>query len=173
MSVMDSSPTATERLLLRAMTDDDLDDIAALLGDPVVMRHYPRPRTRDEARAWIDWTQASYREHGFGLWVLTERSTGAFLGDCGLTMQRVDGVDELEVGYHVRADRQGEGFASEAAAAARDYARDVLHAPRLIAIINPDNIPSQRVAAKVGLSFEKETFYGHDQHPVVIYAGVP
>lgn len=71
------------------MSDGDLDDIAALLADPVVMAHYPRPRTREEAQAWIDWTRASYRDHGFGLWVLVERSTGRFLGDCGLTVQQI------------------------------------------------------------------------------------
>ncbi len=166
-------PPPTARLLLRPMSDDDLDDVAALLADPVVMAHYPRPRTRAEAKAWIDWTRASYREHGFGLWVLVERSTGQFLGDCGLTVQHVDGVDELEVGYHVRADRQGEGIATEAATAVREHAREVLHAPRLIAITAPGNTASRRVASKIGLRSEKRTRYGDAQDEVVVYAGVP
>ncbi|WP_249670696.1 GNAT family N-acetyltransferase [Cellulomonas wangleii] len=166
-------PGPTPRLLLRPMTDDDLDDMAALLGDPVVMAHYPRPRTRDEAQAWIDRTRRSYRDHGFGLWVMVDRSTGEFLGDCGLTVQHVDGVDELEVGYHVRPDRQGEGLATEAALAARDFAREVLGATRLIAIIAPENVASQRVASKIGLGVEKRARYGDDQREVLIHAGVP
>jgi RimJ/RimL family protein N-acetyltransferase len=104
------------------MTPDDLDDIATLLGDPQVMRYYPRPKSRDEALAWIARNQRLYREHGFGLWLLTLRESGKFVGDCGLIPQQVDGVTKIEVGYHVRACLQGRGLATEAAAACRDYA---------------------------------------------------
>jgi len=123
------------------MTLADLDDMTALLGDPEVMRHYPRPKNRQEARAWIEWNQGLYRERGHGLWVITAAETGEFVGDCGLTLQEVEGVTEVEVGYHVRADRQRRGYATEAAAACRDNARDVLGCSRLIAIIAPDNVP--------------------------------
>jgi RimJ/RimL family protein N-acetyltransferase len=139
------------------MTPDDLDDMAGLLGDPRVMRWYPHPKTRDEASAWIMWNQRLYRDHGFGLWLLTLRENGEFVGDCGLTLQQVDGVTEIEVGYHVRAALQGRGLATEAATACRDHARDVLGLERLIAIIDPRNRPSQRVAEKLGLVVERET----------------
>jgi RimJ/RimL family protein N-acetyltransferase len=159
----------TGRLIMRELTGADLDDMAALLGDEQVMRYYPRPKTRDEARAWIEWNQWLYREHGFGLWAVLLRETGEFAGDCGLTLQHVNGADEVEVGYHIRAGLQGNGYATEAAAAARDYARDVLCLHRLIAIINPANVPSQRVAAKIGLAPEKHaTMFGAEQ---LIYAG--
>lgn len=159
----------TQRLILRELTGDDLDDIAALLGDPEVMRYYPRPRTRTEAQEWIDWNLRLYRDYGFGLWAMTLRDSGAFVGDCGLTLQRVDGAEEIEVGYHVRADMQGNGYATEAAAAARDYARHTLGLHRLIAIISPANTPSQRVAAKIGLRPEKLSMVFGSEH--VIYAG--
>src|SRR5215469_11650060 len=150
------------------MTDADLDDIAALLGDEEVMRYYPRPRTRSEAQDWITRNSRRYRDHGFGLWIMNRRDNGEFVGDCGLTYQHVDGVDELEVGYHVRTSMQGNGYATEAAAAARDFARDVLFLSRLIAIINPANVPSQRVAGKIGLRPEKRaTVFGREQ---IIYA---
>lgn len=159
----------TGRLILREMTAGDLDDMAALLGDEQVMRYYPRPKSRDEARAWIEWNLRLYTEHGFGLWAVLLRETGEFAGDCGLTPQHVDGADEIEVGYHLRAGLQGNGYATEAAAAARDYARDVLGLHRLIAIINPANVPSQRVAVKIGLAPEKRVaMFGAEQ---VIYAG--
>jgi RimJ/RimL family protein N-acetyltransferase len=151
------------------MTIGDLDDMAALLGDPRVMRHYPRPKTRDEALAWIEWNQRLYRQEGFGLWLLTLRATGEFIGDCGLTPQEVDGTVDVEVGYRVRADRQGRGYATEAAAACRDHARDVLGVKRLIAIIHPDNTPSQRVAEKIGLSREKDTT-SRAGGPIRVYA---
>lgn len=124
--------------------------MAALLGDPVVMTFYPSAMTRDQAAAWISWNEDGYRDHGFGLWILSSLD-GGFVGDCGITWQQVGGERRLEVGYHVRADLQGRGLATEAAAAARDFARDVLRAEELIAITHPDNIASQRVAEKLGM----------------------
>ena len=160
---------ATPRLTLREMTDADLDDMAALLGDDDVMRYYPRPMSRGEAQDWIARNRRRYRVHGFGLWIVSLRGGGEFVGDCGLTLQHVDGADELEVGYHVRPGMQGNGYATEAAAAARDFARDVLGARRLIAIINPLNVPSRRVAAKIGLTEEKRAV-APDGAEAVIYA---
>jgi RimJ/RimL family protein N-acetyltransferase len=151
------APPATACLAFREMTPDDLDDMAGLLGDPQVMRYYPRPHSREQASAWIAWSQRLYRDHGFGLWLLTLRNGGEFVGDCGLTPQQVDGVTEIEVGYHLRTGLQGRGLATEAAAACRDYARDVLGLERLIAIIDPRNRPSQRVAEKLGLVVERES----------------
>jgi RimJ/RimL family protein N-acetyltransferase len=69
----------------------------------------------------------------------------------------VDGAEEIEVGYHVRVGLQGNGYATEAATACRDFARDVLGLRRLIAIIDPADIPSQRVAVKLGLEEERRT----------------
>ena len=81
------------RLTFRDMLPDDLDDMAALLGDPEVMTYYPRPKTREEAAQWIMWNRGLYRTHGYGLWLLTTPD-GSFVGDCGLTPQVVDGVTE-------------------------------------------------------------------------------
>jgi RimJ/RimL family protein N-acetyltransferase len=150
-------PDPTERLVFREMTPDDLDMMADLLGDPEVMAYYPRPKSRAEALDWIVWNQRLYRERGFGLWIVELRGTGGPVGDCGLTPQAVDGILEIEVGYHVRRSLQGRGYATEAASAARDHARDVLGLDRLIALIDPGNMPSQRVAEKIGLALEKET----------------
>ena len=162
----------TERLRLRPMRHDDLDDIAALLGDPAVMTYYPHPKSRDEARAWIDWTLDSYARHGHGLWVVESRATGECYGDCGLTVQHLDGVDELEVGYHVHTHLQGRGIATEAARASLGFAADHLGAERVVAIIHPDNIASQRVAEKVGLAREK-VVVRPDGATVVVHAGTP
>lgn len=145
----------TSRLRLRQMTDGDLDRMAGLLGDPSVMRHYPAPKSRAEAQRWIDWNKRNYADHGFGLWIM-ETPEGTFLGDCGLTIQMVDGVAEVEIGYHVRPEYQGQGYASEAAAACLEFA-DQAGIERVVAIINPANIPSQRVAVKCGLTLERRT----------------
>jgi len=132
------------------MLPTDLDEMADLLGDPDVMRFYPAPKTREQAEAWIAWNQRNYAEHGYGLWII-ETHEGDFVGDCGLTWQAVNGVKKLEVGYHVAPRWQGQGLASEAAAACRDFAREHVEAPELIAIIHPDNRASERVAQKIGM----------------------
>lgn len=164
-----SIPGPTPRLAFRQMTTDDLDDMSALLGDPAVMRHYPHPKDQAEALAWIEWNQRLYRQEGFGLWLLTLWETGEFVGDCGLTPQEIDGTVDIEVGYHVRSALQGHGYATEAATACRDFARDVLNAKRLIAITRPDNTPSQRVAEKIGLPYERDAI-ARSGLPVRIYA---
>ena len=71
-----------------------------MLADPGVMEFYPRPKSREETQAWIDWNKRNYTEHGFGLWII-ETKAGEFAGDCGLTWQAVNGRPELEVGYHM------------------------------------------------------------------------
>jgi RimJ/RimL family protein N-acetyltransferase len=151
------------------MAESDLDSMADLLGDPLVMAFYTHPMDRTEALDWITWNQRLYRERGFGLCLLELRETGAFVGDCGLTPQDVEGTTEIEVGYHVCRALQGRGYATEAAAAARDYARDVLGCDRLVAIIRPGNVASQRVAEKIGLAFERR-FERHGR-PTQLYAG--
>lgn len=144
-------PRPTARLLFREMSASDIDDMAALLGDPDVMQFYPAPKTREQATQWIDWNLRNYAEHGYGLWIV-ETMDGEFVGDCGLTWQVVNGIRRLEIGYHVRRDLQGLGYASEAAAACRDVARDELGAVELIAIIHPENTASRRVAEKIGMT---------------------
>jgi RimJ/RimL family protein N-acetyltransferase len=124
------------------------------------MNYYPAPKSRDEALRWIEWNQRNYVEHGYGLWIV-ETLAGEFLGDCGLTWQEVNGRQELEVGYHMRPAVQGQGFATEAAAACRDYAASRLGASRLVAITHPKNVASQRVAEKIGMQKVEEDHSGH------------
>ena len=160
------TPPPSARLTFRRMSESDLDDMARLLGDEMVMAHYPRPRTRDEALDWIRWHERGYARDGFGLWIIEDRA-GEFVGDCGLTWQTVDGTEELEVGYHVLPERQGEGLASEAAAACLAFAR-ALGKRRVIAIIRPHNWASRRVAEKIGLVLDRESV--KSDLPVVVYA---
>ena len=133
------------------MTVGDLDDIAALLGDPRVMTYYPAPKTRYESTGWIAWTRRNYAEHGYGLWVL-ETHDAQFVGDCGLTWQCVNGEQRLEVGYHVRAEMQGRGLATEAAIACRDFARDHYGRQSWSRSSTPATSDPVGVAEKVGMT---------------------
>jgi len=103
---------------------------------------------------WIEWNLANYVEHGFGLWVV-ETHAGEFVGDCGLTMQDVEGTLMVEAGWHVRSPLRRQGYAAEAATAVREAAREA-GVEHLIAIIRPDNAASQSVARRIGLTPERE-----------------
>ncbi|WP_336500680.1 GNAT family N-acetyltransferase [Microbacterium paraoxydans] len=144
-------PAPTPRLAFREMIADDLDDMAALLGDPEVMAYYPAPKSRAEAAEWIARMQQRYREDGHGLWII-ETHDGEFLGDCGLTWQSVNGAPVLEVGYHVRAARQRRGYATEAARACVDLVARTFAPTLLTAIIHPENQASRGVAEKLGMT---------------------
>ena len=154
------------RLTYAEMTEADLDDLARLLGDPEVMAHYPHPFSRAEALGWIRWQERNYARDGFGLWLLRDR-TGAFVGDCGLTWQLVDGEEHLELGYHLLPEHQGFGLATEAATACRELAR-ARGVDHLIAIIAPGNTASVGVAERVGLTLDRHTV-SRDGLPVVVY----
>lgn len=147
-------PDATARLRFREMTDADLDDVDAVLSAPDPVRPHRRKRTRADAEHWISWNKQNYADHGFGLWVL-ETHGGRFVGDCGLTIQDVEGEPFVEVGYHVDLALRGQGLATEAALSVRDAAREA-KVTHLIALIRPENLPSQRVAAKIGLRLERQ-----------------
>ena len=138
------------------MTDADLDEVEAVLSAPDPARPNRRQRTRAEAERWIAWTQQNYVDHGHGLWVV-ETHEGRFVGDCGLTIQDIEGEPFVEVGYHVHLALRGQGLATEAAISVREAARaaGVAH---LVAIIRPENLPSQRVAEKLGLRLERQVF---------------
>jgi RimJ/RimL family protein N-acetyltransferase len=159
----------TERLTLREYRLDDLDAAAEMFADPVHMQHYPHPFSREESLVWIEENLRRYEDDGFGLWVVEPRDTGEFIGDVGLTYRTVDGIEEVEIGWHITHSAWGHGYAPEAAAACRDYAFAELAIPRLISIIGPDNIASRRVAEKISMHVEKETMY-KDLYPSVIYA---
>jgi ribosomal-protein-alanine N-acetyltransferase len=141
----------TERLRLREFTPDDLDDLAALLGDPVVMRFWPRPRTREESLEGLNKVPALYESRGYGLWAVDEKETGAFIGRCGLIPQTVDGREEIEVGYIIAASHWRRGFGSEAAIGIRNWAFAHLEVDRLISLINPLNVASIGVATHNGM----------------------
>lgn len=158
----------TERLLLREFVPDDADALAVVLSDPETMRYYPAVLDRDGVAAWIERNRRRYTDAGHGLWAMVLKSSGEVIGDCGLTRQTVEEVDEIEIGYHVRRDLWGRGYAPEAARACRDYGFERLGAERLISLIRPENVPSRRVAEKIGLTLWKEVVWRGLLHCVYI-----
>lgn len=140
----------TERLILRELTDGDYESLYAVLADSDIMRHYPYTFDEKRVRGWIEKNVERYRVFGFGLWAVTLK-TGEMIGDCGITMQQINGRIKPEIGYHIRKDCQRKGYAHEAASACRDWAFqntpfNVLHSYMLY-----DNVGSYSTAASIGM----------------------
>ena len=144
----------TPRLLLREMALADLDFVAAMLANPEVMRYYPNCYSREEAATWIERQLKRYARHGHGLWLVLDKASGQPVGQVGLLIQNVQGVDEKEVAYLIHRPFWRQGFATEAARACRDYAFEVFGRDRVIALIRPENVPSQSVAVKLSMTPE-------------------
>ena len=111
----------TERLLLRPYTLSDFDSLYEIMSDPETMQHYPAPFDEEKTRNWITWNLDNYEKYGFGLWAVILKETGEFIGDCGITLQNIDGEILPEIGYHIHKKYWRRGFAKEAARAVRDW----------------------------------------------------
>ncbi len=158
----------TSRLILREFRPDDTDSLALTLSDAETMRFYPAPLDRAGVEDWISRNLRRYREHGHGLWAMILKSSDELIGDCGLVVQEVDGQNEIEIGYHVRRDFWGQGLATEAASACRDFGFARMPVERIISLIRPENLPSRRVAEKNGMSVWKEVV--RKDLPHLVYA---
>ena len=146
----------TERLFLREMTMDDFDSLYAVLADPEIMQHYPYSFDEERVRSWIERNMKRYTDDGFGLWAVCLKDTGEMIGDCGLTLQNIDGQMLPEIGYHIRKDQQRKGYAKEAAAAVRDWAFGNTEYPALYSYCKYTNVGSFKTAESIGMHFEKE-----------------
>ena len=91
----------TERLSLRELTPEDFMPLYEIVSDPETMQHYPAPFDEERTRGWISWNMENYRRYGFGLWAVVLKETGEFIGDCGISIQNIDGEMLPEIGYHI------------------------------------------------------------------------
>ena len=140
----------TERLLLREMRDDDFHALYKVLSNSDVMRHYPYVFDEDRVRGWIERNIQRYRVLGFGLWSVCLKETGEVIGDCGLTIQLINGEIKPEIGYHIRADKQREGYAKEAAVAVRDWTFNNTPFNIVYSFMKYTNEPSAKTAMSYG-----------------------
>jgi ribosomal-protein-alanine N-acetyltransferase len=150
----------TGRLRLRPLAPADAVALNDIQSDPAHMRFYPHPLSLQETRAWIDRTLERYERDGFGLLAVEDRETGAFLGNVGPVVQRVDDVDEVELGWSITPARARQGIATEAAIACRDWAFSVTPVDHLISLVMPANTPSRGVALKLGMTPWKDVLWG-------------
>ena len=146
----------TERLFLREMVEDDFEALRRVLGDRGIMRHYPYEFDDARIRSWIARNRERYSIFGFGLWAVCRKDTGEMIGDCGLTMQIIDGQIRPEIGYHIRSDHQRQGYATEAARAVRDWTWQNTPFRAIYSYMKAENIPSIRTAMAYGCEYAGE-----------------
>ena len=160
----------TERLLLRQFDLADIDSLMGVLGDAEVMRFGDGDQTREQVQAWLQTCLENYQRRGFGPYAVIERSREDLIGYCGLYyFEDVNGQAEIEIGYRLKRTVWGHGYATEAARAVRDFAFHSLHIKRLVALIDPDNVSSIRVAEKIGMNYESDVMLEGYDHPDRVY----
>jgi len=154
----------TDRLLLRPLTVADLDEVDALNAMPEVVQTMGSVE-RPEALVRLEANEQAWRDRGYGLMAVTERATGRFLGRSGLKYWPQ--FEETEVGWVLRRESWGRGFATEAGRACIDWGFAGLELPYLTAMIRPANVRSIRVAERLGMSRRRaDVLFGT---PVVVY----
>ncbi|MBU0596221.1 GNAT family N-acetyltransferase [Candidatus Bipolaricaulota bacterium] len=146
----------TGRLQLRRLQSSDVDALVALWRDPDVTRFMGGPRDEEKLRPGLIEDSADPFATTYDLWPVIEKSSGTVIGHCGLTDKEVDGREEIELVYVLAKRAWGKGYATEIAHALRDHAFGPMGLSRLISLIEPENAASERVAAKVGMTMEKE-----------------
>lgn len=146
----------TERLILRHFSNDDFEAYAQMMADPDIVRFLfsGKPMSRHEAWKSLATMSGHWMLNGYGQWALEEKSTGEFVGRAGLLQP--EGWPDLEAGWVLCKNAQGKGYATEAGGAAIDFAFNELKANKVISLIQPDNIPSIKVAERLGESLERD-----------------
>lgn len=159
----------TERLFLREMTPEDFGALYAVLADSDIMRHYPYTFDDTRVRNWINKNIERYRVFGFGLWAVCLKTTGEMIGDCGLTMQNIDGTILPEIGYHIAKVHQRKGYAKEAAQAVRNWTFTSTPFGTVYSYMKKANTPSSATARANGMTLVRE-FIDDEGEQTVVYA---
>lgn len=149
------------RLRVRRFTQDDLDLLARLLGDPVVTRHLGGPKDRAGAETTLRTRALDYYDQhpGLGMWATIERASGRVVGFH--VLNHIHGETDIQVGYALFQEAWGQGYATEMSVRLLRYGFDDLGLPTICAITNLDNTASQRVLLKAGLTRQGERTFAH------------
>ena len=161
----------TKRLELRPFVASDHEALSALFSDEEVMKSSINgTKSSEESEVWLT-DQISAIENNNGITIFAVSSKSSVPGYCGLTLPpNIDGSTEIEIGYRLIREYWGNGYATEAGGAVRDYAFINLKLARLVALIEPINQRSIGVAKKIGMSYEKDVMLEGYDHPDHLYS---
>ncbi|MDC8003062.1 GNAT family N-acetyltransferase [Aureisphaera galaxeae] len=151
----------TERLIIRPLTNEDVEPWIPYIMDEEATAYFPIEwkLSPEKSQEWIDFQLKRYAESRYGLQALIEKESGQLIGQCGLLAQKVDDIEELEIGYHLLPEFWGKGYASEAAQFFKKLAFENQLTTSIISIIDLENTPSIKVAERNGMRREKQTTY--------------
>ena len=162
----------SERLRFRHIAEADFLNLCELLQDEEVMYAWEHGFSQEEIHSWMERTFARYQDNGFAHFAAIEKETGAFVGVIGPIVEAVEDVPYTGLGYILKKEYWGKGYATEGAAACMEYAFTVLNAEKVTAEIRPENRLSRRVAERLGMRVEREFakhYHGKDM-PHLIYS---
>jgi ribosomal-protein-alanine N-acetyltransferase len=170
MTDLQTKIVETKRLIFRRLIPDDLEALFALYSDPEVRRYFPESTlTYEETKEELEWFLNGHPAHPeLGLWATIHKETGEFIGRCGLLPWTIEDRPEVEVAYMLARAYWGQGLGTEAAQGILNYGFEQLYLSRLICLIDRENDASQRVAQKIGMTFEKEVDDG--KGPALLYS---
>jgi ribosomal-protein-alanine N-acetyltransferase len=147
----------TKRLILRRMEPHDIPFLMELWTNPDVTKYMGGPREADWLRRELESSLDASSPDEFDLWPVAEKQTGSLVGDCGLLEKEVEGNPEIELNYVLSPAAWGKGYATEIGRAIIAWAFSAKHLGRVIALIDPDNHASERVAKRLGMRLERKT----------------
>jgi ribosomal-protein-alanine N-acetyltransferase len=160
----------TSRLSIRPLQHADVDALCVLFGDAEVMHYGDGVQSRAAVVQWIDRALTHYQQWGYGPYAVVLTAADTLIGYCGLFhFDDVNGRPEVEIGYRLIRSAWGHGYATEAAQAVREAATTTLGITRLIAMIDPGNTASVRVAHKLGMHYAAEVMFEGYTHPDHVY----
>ena len=162
----------TERLLLRAWQPSDEAPFAALNADPEVTRYLRGPMRRDQSDELLARIRGHWQEHGFGLYAVEVRDSGAFIGFVGLAIPSFlpEVLPAVEVGWRLAREAWGNGYATEGARASLRHGFDELGLRQIISIIDPGNVASLRVAERLGMTRGRDRIHPVTRIRLMVYA---
>ncbi len=170
-----NSPPAqieTERLLLRRWRHSDRLPFATMNADASVMEFFPGRLSAEESDAFVDRIQQHFEDHGFGLWAVEVKKSAPFIGFVGLAIPRFEAhfTPCVEIGWRLDASHWGNGYATEGALAALDFAFQYLQRDEIVAMTTVRNMRSRRVMEKLGMTHSTADDFDHplvpDGHPI-------
>jgi ribosomal-protein-alanine N-acetyltransferase len=163
----------TQRLILRHLVMEDLDELFALYSEPEIRRYFPDGvKNYEDTKEELEWYLNGHPErHELGLWATGHKETGKFIGRCGLLPWEIDSLLEVEIAYLIDKAFWNQGLATEAAQGILRYGFEKLGLARLICLMHPENLASQCVAQKIGMTLERKVNgIAGDNFPTLIYS---
>jgi len=149
----------TERLKFRLLEPEDFDSWIGLFKAENVAKYLDLDASLSDSelcKAWFDKAFYRYDNNLGGMNVLVDKETNHLVGQCGLLIQSIEDEQRLEIGYSILPEFWNRGFASEAAAKCKHFAFENDFADSLISMVHEENIGSEKVALKNGMTLEKK-----------------